>query len=65
MNRVYAVCDDAHDPDTDHCWTISEHPRRTGWETDSGCDGYGLTKAIAEEYVRAINLYRGYTEETT
>jgi hypothetical protein len=41
--------------DNDRVWTMSQHPRQTGWETDSGCDGYGLTYAEAEELARAAN----------
>ena len=56
MNKWYVVADageHAH-PDKD-IWTISHHPKDTGWETDSGCDGYGLRKAEAQELADAAN----------
>ena len=43
----YAValrCD--ADP-AERVWTLSENPDKTGWETDGGYDGYGLTKEKA------------------
>lgn len=33
--------------DEESCWTISQDPNKTGWETDSGHCRYGLTKATA------------------
>jgi len=36
-------------------WTISKDPERCGWETDSGYDGYGLTKKDADELANAAN----------
>lgn len=36
-------------------WTVSKDPKRTGWETDCGHRGYGLTKAEAEELASAAN----------
>ena len=36
-------------------WTISRDPNETGWETDCGHNGYGLTKADAEELANAAN----------
>ena len=38
-------------------WTISENPDETGWETDSGHSGYGLTKEQADYYAMCINEY--------
>lgn len=58
MNKVYVVCDEmagAKSDPTAKIWTLSEHPDREGWETDSGSDGYGLTKEQAEFYARCIN----------
>jgi hypothetical protein len=37
-------------------WTVSKNPKITGWNTDSGYPGYGLTKADAEELAFAANL---------
>lgn len=40
----------------DECvWTVSRDPNTTGWCTDSGYSGYGLTKADAEELANAAN----------
>ncbi len=36
-------------------WTLSRNPAEEGWETDSGCDGYGLTYAEAKELADAAN----------
>jgi hypothetical protein len=43
-----------NDPDQS-IWTVSRDPIETGWETDSGCPGYGLTKADAQELANAAN----------
>ena len=57
--RWYIVCDadTSHDPDDleARIWTVSLTPYRTGWETDSGCERYGLTKDLAEELADAAN----------
>ena len=37
-------------------WTVSQDPTETGWETDTGTQGYGLTWADAKELVDAANL---------
>lgn len=42
------------EPD-EYVWTISRDPNETGWETDSGFNGYGLLKADAEELANAAN----------
>jgi hypothetical protein len=34
---------------------LSRDPNTTGWNTDSGHPGYGLTKADAEELANAAN----------
>lgn len=41
----HVVCDpNATNPKPgDPIWTVSRDPKRTGWETDSGYWGYGLT----------------------
>ena len=36
-------------------WTLSRWPNETGWETDSGYSGYGLTYADARELADAAN----------
>jgi len=43
------------DEDDAAVWTVSEEPNKTGWETDSGQDGYGLTKARARFLCDAAN----------
>lgn len=53
----YAVRDDFDreaDP-TRQIWTVGKNPKRVAWDTDSGCDGYGLTKAEAEFLAQAAN----------
>lgn len=37
-------------------FTLSEDPNVEGWETDSGVDGYGLTKEKAMYYADCINF---------
>ena len=58
MTRWYATVDSSccypDDPDA-RVWTVSRDPHATGWRTDSGHDGYGLTKAEAEELANAAN----------
>lgn len=39
-------------------WTLSAIPNEPGWETDSGCSGYGLTKALADEIARRYNDFK-------
>lgn len=34
--------------DDDAVYTVSTHPDYSGWETDSGCPGYGISRANAE-----------------
>lgn len=46
--------DHADDPDV-RVWTVSRDPDDTGWETDGGFPGYGLTKHDAEELANAAN----------
>jgi hypothetical protein len=36
-------------------FTVSLDPNEEGWCTDSGFDGYGLTKALAQELADAAN----------
>jgi len=53
----FATCDEwsSKDPEA-QIWTLSEDPAKTGWETDNGFPGYGLTKAKAELLANAANL---------
>ena len=53
----YVVCDEwAIDPSPeDSIWTLSKDPSKPGWNTDSGCRGYGLKKADAEELAFTAN----------
>jgi hypothetical protein len=43
--------------DSAQLWTISASPDQEGWETDSGCSGYGLYPEVAEYYAMCINEY--------
>lgn len=56
--RWYAVCDpfssSKDDPDA-WIWTLSKDPNETGWNTDGGFDGYGLTKADADHLAACAN----------
>lgn len=51
VDRYCSHCDDPNAP----VWTVSRDPNDIGWETDSGCPGYGLTKNDAEELANAAN----------
>lgn len=48
---------------TDAAWTLSFNPGETGWETDSGFDGYGLKKNLAEAIAQAWNERSGVCSE--
>jgi hypothetical protein len=39
----------------DHVWTVSKNKDMPGWDTDSGCDGYGLTRVEADFLAAAAN----------
>ena len=56
IKRVYATKERYESEDRD-IWTISEDPEETGWETDSGCDGYGLSKEKVDYYTMCINMF--------
>jgi hypothetical protein len=53
----YVVADkDSSDMDKERTiWTLSQNPTETGWATDMGCTGYGLTHAKAEALAKAAN----------
>ena len=57
--RWYAVCESDGDQmigaPHDRIWTLSRDPNRCGWETESGCPGYGLMRADAEFLAAAAN----------
>lgn len=56
--RWYAVCESGSssgDYDDDLIWTLSKDPNETGWNTDCGVYGYGLTKADAEHLAACAN----------
>ena len=58
MSKWYVTIDkqSSYIDDPDECvWTVSRDPNTTGWCTDSGYSGYGLTKADAEELANAAN----------
>lgn len=52
--NFYAVSRNEKDRDN---WTISPTEGLCGWETDSGQDGYGLPKNIAEWIVHILNKH--------
>jgi len=51
---VVPGAEDRTDPNA-ATWTISHWPDQPGWNTDLGHEGYGLTKAQAEELANAAN----------
>lgn len=55
--RWFVVCDESStDPQkADHIWTMSMRHDETGWTTDAGTPGYGLTYDQAEELANAAN----------
>lgn len=58
MTKWYVTIDkqSSYIDEPDECvWTVSRDPNTTGWCTDSGYSGYGLTKADAEELANAAN----------
>jgi hypothetical protein len=58
MSKWYVTIDkqSSYIDEPDECvWTVSRDPNTTGWCTDSGYSGYGLTKADAEELANAAN----------
>jgi len=58
MTKWFVVADKyrSQPDDPDDCvWTLSRNPDEIGWETDSGCPGYGLLKKDAEELAGAAN----------
>lgn len=57
ITKVYVVREEWEGNEDRDIYTISPYPDQLGWETDSGCDGYGLPKAIADAYAQAINEY--------
>lgn len=46
-------------------WSVTTDPTRAGWETDSGCPGYGISKANAAFIVAAVNLARRLADPAT
>ena len=58
MTKWFVVADKyrSQPDDPEDCvWTLSRNPYEIGWETDSGCPGYGLLKKDAEELVGAAD----------
>lgn len=52
----YVTHGDADDPHPEEqIFTVSKDPTQTGWCNDSGCEGYGLTKAEADFLAQAAN----------
>jgi hypothetical protein len=48
---------DDKNPDPDTPYTITSDPRYEGWNTNSGCPGYGLPKQMAEELCEILNKH--------
>jgi hypothetical protein len=66
MSKWYVTIDkqSSYIDEPDECvWTVSRDPNTTGWCTDSGYSGYGLTKADAEELANAANEIERLLEE--
>jgi hypothetical protein len=53
--RWHVVAFDETAEPHERVWTVSRDPTKTGWETDAGYEGYGLTKAEAQELANAAN----------
>jgi hypothetical protein len=61
-NGAFVVADvwaSGPDLDSECVWTVSDDPKACGWETDSGCPGYGLTRDRATMLADAINVHLG------
>ena len=66
MTKWFVVADKyrSQPDDPDDCvWTLSRNPDEIGWETDSGCPGYGLLKEDAEELAGAANRIEKLEDE--
>lgn len=63
----YAVChpynsyEEGSERDGAAIWTVSRSPTETGWNTDSGYGGYGLTLADAQFLADAANAAEAKT----
>lgn len=55
LDRWYVVPGNPEGHTSEGAWTISPDPQRPGWATDSGCAGYGMPRAVAEDVVRRLN----------
>ena len=57
MTKWYVTVDKycSYPDENSAVWTLSRDPDDTGWETDSGCSGYGMMKADAEELANAAD----------
>ena len=56
--KWYAVREKERDGNV---WTISLDPIESGWNTDGGCDGYGLPESVAKEIVEILNRTENFT----
>lgn len=57
--KWYATRDELAGVDAEEVWTIGQKKNETNWETDSGCDGYGMTREAAERAVARYNALAG------
>lgn len=55
MTRWYVVAYSKDADPEEEVWTLSLDPDKTGWETDCGYPGYGLTKETADFLAAAAN----------
>lgn len=55
IDLLYVVAFEKDADPQEKVWTLSKYPDETGWETDSGYDGYGLTKDSAQLIANAFN----------
>src|SRR6185369_2259549 len=60
--KLYVVASEKDADPEDRVWTLSLTPSETGWETDSGFKGYGLTRDFAQAIADTWNS-RNQTRE--
>ena len=48
----------------DKVYTVSTFENYSGWQTDSGCSGYGIKKDDADLIARSVNVIRKWLGET-
>lgn len=53
--HVHLDCEEGPEYENDHKYTITQNPKEPGWRTDSGYDGYGLPKQLAQWICDTLN----------